>query len=108
VKEIFREPDFTRVAFFRTLLEDAGIPAMIRNEHLTTAGFSDIPIPEFYPALCVVHEEDYERAVLLIREHLERNTSQDEDIVCSRCGEENPGNFEVCWSCGAGIGPSEG
>ncbi|MBN2563143.1 MAG: hypothetical protein JXQ75_19650 [Phycisphaerae bacterium] len=26
-------------------------------------------------------------------------TSDRGDWTCTRCGEENPGNFEVCWNC---------
>lgn len=104
MKELFREPDITRVSFFRMLLEEEGIPTIIRNEYLTMSGLSDIPIPEFYPALCVSEDADYPRAVGLIREHLakERQGSR-EEIPCPACGESNPGNFELCWSCGAGL-----
>jgi hypothetical protein len=101
VKELFREQDITRVSYYKAVLEEEGIPTMIRNEFLTFSGITEIPIPEFFPALCVLNDDDYMRAVAIIREHL--NASQmdsDTEIACVSCGENNPGNFGVCWSCG--------
>jgi predicted RNA-binding Zn-ribbon protein involved in translation (DUF1610 family) len=101
MKELFREQDFTRVAFFRGLLEADGIPTYIRNEFLSV---TEAPIPVFFPALCVQHDEDYERAVKIIREHLaKQDTEAQNEFPCPACGEINPGNFETCWSCGAEI-----
>jgi hypothetical protein len=34
MKELFREPDITRVSFFKLLLEEEGISTIIRNEFL--------------------------------------------------------------------------
>ncbi|MEM9282181.1 MAG: DUF2007 domain-containing protein [Verrucomicrobiota bacterium] len=101
MKELFREPDLTRVSYFRNVLEAEGISTMIRNENLQGAGLNEIPIPEFFPALCVMKDEDYEAAVELVRQHL-AGTQQgaDKEVNCAVCGEINPGNFDVCWSCG--------
>ena len=104
MKELFREQDITRVSFFRNILEEAGIPTLIRNETLTNSGLSEIPIPEFFPALCVMNDDDYVTAVQLIRSHpIADNASADLEVTCPGCGEINPGNFEVCWDCGAPI-----
>lgn len=104
MKELFRERDITRVSYYEMVLKGEGIQTIIRNQHLTMAGLTEIPIPEFFPALCVVDDSDYERAVELIRAHLEesRNAST-EEIPCPSCGELNPGNFELCWSCNESI-----
>ncbi len=101
MKELFREQDITRVSYYQAVLEENGIPTLVRNEHLTGSGLTEIPIPEFFPALCVLHDEDYAQAVALIREHLTANQKNaDIEINCVSCGETNPGNFEICWSCG--------
>ncbi|MBN8456702.1 MAG: DUF2007 domain-containing protein [Verrucomicrobia bacterium] len=106
MKELFREREFERVAFFRQVLEDEGIPTMIRNENLTMSGLSEIPIPEFFPALCVMNDDDYPRAVAIIRARLDEEKSDPgEDIGCPACGESNPGNFSNCWSCEAPLRP---
>ena len=104
MKELFREHDFTQVSFYRSILETAGIPTFIRNETLTMSGLTEIPIPEFYPALCVVNDEDYERALSVLREHNRKNQENaDSESLCPFCGESSPGNFEVCWSCGGSL-----
>lgn len=101
MKELFREKDITRVTYYKGVLEDHGILTLIRNEYLTFSGLTEIPIPEFYPALCVLNDEDYPRAVAIIREQLAENErNADKEIPCGSCGETNPGNFDICWSCG--------
>ena len=102
MKELFREKDFTRVGYYQSILEAAGIPTMVRNEHLAMSGLTEIPIPEFFPALCVMRDEDYENAMEIIREQYEENLKgADTETICQSCGEANPGNFDICWSCGA-------
>ena len=104
MKELFREQDITRVSYYKAVLEDCGIPTMIRNEHLTMSGLSEIPIPEFFPALCVLNDDDYVEAVAIIREQLTAiQCNAESEITCGSCGETNPGNFEICWSCGHSV-----
>lgn len=104
MKELFREQDITRVSYFRSVLEDHGIATIIKNEYLTGSGLTEIPIPEFFPALCVMNDEDYDEAVKIIREYLTDNEKDaDKEITCIPCGEKNPGNFEMCWSCGKAV-----
>ncbi|HEX5791161.1 MAG TPA: DUF2007 domain-containing protein [Luteolibacter sp.] len=101
MKELFREQDITRVHYYKALLEEHGIPTLIRNEFLTNSGLTEIPIPEFFPALCVLEDEDYEEAVGIIRDHLHADQENaDKEVACASCGETNPGNFDTCWSCG--------
>ena len=68
MKEIFRERDPARVGFYQSLLEAEGIPTHVRNRDLATGMGTEVPIPEFFPALCVVNEEDYEAAIELLKE----------------------------------------
>jgi hypothetical protein len=43
-----------------------------------------------------------------MKETAERDAEQSEvEIDCSGCGEKNPGNFELCWSCGAEMDEGE-
>jgi hypothetical protein len=102
MKELFRERDFTKVGFFESVLEAEGIPTIVRNKHLTMSGLTEIPIPEFFPALCVINDEDYEPAMEIIRKHLTENSiGVEREVTCTACGEPSPGNFDVCWACGA-------
>jgi hypothetical protein len=104
MKELFREWDYTKVGYFESVLEAEGIPVIVRNKHLTMSGLTEIPIPEFFPALCVVYDEDYEPAMEIIRRHLTENSvGVEREVKCGACGEASPGNFDVCWSCGADL-----
>lgn len=97
MKELFRERDLIKVTFYQSLLEAAGISTLIKNEYLSV---TEASIPDFFPALCVVHAEDYGRAHNLIKEHLkETEKLSGTEIICPECGETSPGNFGTCWNC---------
>lgn len=66
MKELFRERDYTRVGYYQSILEAVGIPTHVRNRDLVTMT-TEVPIPEFFPALCVVNDEDYARALEVLR-----------------------------------------
>ncbi len=101
MKELIRERNVVGLSHYRNLLETAGIPTFIRNENLAQA---EAPLPVFCPTLCVVNDEDYERAIGLIRENqIEAEEASKEEHPCPACGEMNPGSFEICWSCGADL-----
>lgn len=103
MKELFREVDLTIVGYMKSILESEGIATVIRNEHLCMAGLSEVPIPDFFPALNVIHDEDYQRALQVLKKYVENSRTNaekvNEEVACHSCGEVNPGNFEVCWSC---------
>ena len=101
MKDLFREFDFTKVGFYQSVLESQGIETFVKNRDVSgLAGEASI-MPDLWPTLCVVRDEDYDRAMAAIRERLvDRNSPEQEEKICSACGEVNPGNFEICWSCG--------
>ena len=92
---------YTRVGYYQSVLEGEGIKTIVRNKDLNGSGITEVPIPEFFPALCVMNEEDYEPALEILRRHVTENAAGSEtEHSCVACGEINPGNFYVCWSCG--------
>jgi len=104
MKELFREQDFSLVGHYQSILETAGIRTLVRNQDLTMSGLAELPIPEFFPALCVVDDDDYERAMEVIRDHLQADQERSaEEVRCVHCGETSPGNFEICWACGEAV-----
>lgn len=106
MKPILRERDLARLSFCRHLLEEAGIPTFVRNEALSV---TEAPIPNFLPTLCVVKDEDFEQALELIqRRSRELAETSTEERTCPACGEQVPGNFELCWNCGAAIAAAAG
>jgi hypothetical protein len=101
MKELLSDRDFTRIGYYQTVLEAEGIQTFIRNETLSTV---EVAVPLFYPALCVVNDDDYEKARQLLRDLEQRDSRlSGQEIACPKCGEMNPGNFEVCWSCSAAL-----
>ena len=61
MRELYRHKEFSTVAYYKSLLEAEGISVLLRNETLQMSGLSEIPIPEFYPNICVMNDEDYEK-----------------------------------------------
>ena len=106
MKEIFRHRELIYVKQYADILEEAGVPTMIRND-LAMSGLTEIPIPEFYPNLCV-NEEDAVKAVEILNSHADRmSEGAEEEVACAACGEVNPGNFDVCYSCQEPMNPAE-
>lgn len=96
--ELFRVRDFTVIGFYQSLLEAEGIPTFVRNENLSS---TEVSIPTFCPALCIMNEEDHPRALEILQAYASPEAAPPvgEDWVCKSCGEQNPGNFDLCWSC---------
>ncbi|MDB4354063.1 DUF2007 domain-containing protein [Akkermansiaceae bacterium] len=100
MKEIYRHHEMINVTLYRNILLDAEIPCIIRNETLAMSGITEIPIPEFFPNLCVLNDEDEETAIALLAQHMKRmSEGSDLERVCAACGETNPGNFDICYAC---------
>lgn len=85
----------------RALLTHAGIEARVFNEN-AQGGLGEIPFTHAWPEVWIVDEGAAARAQELIRQFESQDGSSPE-IKCPRCEEANPGNFQVCWSCGAGL-----
>ncbi|MFT5904772.1 MAG: hypothetical protein ACI9E1_000358 [Cryomorphaceae bacterium] len=96
--EIFRHANLIKVSLYQRALEEQGIATLIRNE---TIAMTEIPIPVFYPNLCIMNDEDHEKSLEILKEIIKREQTESEapDINCPQCNESNPANFETCWSC---------
>ena len=81
------------------LLEEAGIPCMIRNENLAMA-FGELP-PSESPELWVINDEDYPKAKVLIDAWKNAEPEAVDPWDCPQCGEKIEGQFTSCWNCGA-------
>lgn len=102
--QIFVDSDLTRVSFARNLLEAEGIACFIQNENTRTlgpsiAGYSYTQLLD--PALCILEDEQQEKARELIRMHFQNATAEGPEWRCSGCQESNPASFDLCWNCGA-------
>jgi hypothetical protein len=79
-------------------LEAAGISVQVRGEALAPLS-GEIPSTETWVELWVWRHE-LEAARELVAELEENREAAGHEVQCLRCREQNPGNFELCWSCG--------
>jgi hypothetical protein len=59
----------------------------------------ELPIDASLPQVWVDDAADAPRARSIIEEFL-RTRASGPPVKCPDCGEENPGSFDLCWSCG--------
>ncbi len=100
MREVFVHQDTARVGHYKSILDANGITSFIRNE-LSNNSLAEMPAGIFFPALCVVNDDDYERALELLRAVHKPEPNDAPDWKCGGCGEEVPGTFDHCWKCGA-------
>ena len=97
MKNVYSNDDLTRVGYYQSVLDEAGIANFIRNESTYNLTAPSVVIPH----LCVADDADYERAIGLL-ENLEYSPPvTGEDWKCEACGESVPDNFQRCWNCDA-------
>lgn len=66
MKKVFVADNPLVAQFARHFLESAGIPAVVRGEHLFAVRGGVPMTEETLPSVCVLYEEDFERAVALL------------------------------------------
>ena len=82
-------------------LQQAGIAAHVFNEHMSSI-VGDVPPDVAQPQVWLEHGRDRPRAEAVLAA-LAADRAKTGTVVCHSCKEENPANFELCWSCGAGL-----
>jgi hypothetical protein len=97
MKEIFTHQDSARVGLCRSLLDEAGIACFVRND----AGgmIAGVPIPVFYPALCIINDADYDRARAIVAASQATVSATGGDWICPHCQSAVPATFASCWNC---------
>lgn len=85
----------------RQLLAHAGIEAHVFNEN-AQSGMGEIPFTHAWPEVWLAQADDAVRAREIVKD-FERPCPPRTDVFCASCRERNPGNFELCWSCGAAL-----
>jgi putative signal transducing protein len=103
--EIFSHRDLTVLGYYKSILEAEGIAGFIRNEHSQTLGFAFCGMFQrmgfLEPVLCIVADDEFERAIAILSQHLYSDACDQADWLCASCKESNPASFEVCWKCQA-------
>lgn len=80
------------------VLEAEGVSVEVRGEALVPLS-GEIPSTETWVELWV-WPQDAEAARQFLAALEENQEAANQEVRCPRCHEGNPGNFELCWSCG--------
>jgi hypothetical protein len=81
-------------------LNQAGIRAHVFNEHMSSI-VGDVPPDVAQPQVWLADDGDEARARALLRT-MEMEAMRTPHF-CRNCGEQSPGNFDLCWNCGTAI-----
>ena len=95
MKRIYSSFNLAAVHHAKNLLAAEGIPAVVKNEFLSSA-MGDLPPAECQAELWLLDPRDAARA----EQVLFRPEPQGEDWTCG-CGERCGPQFTQCWRCGA-------
>jgi len=95
MKEVYSDSNPSQVALYQSVLEEARIPYLVRNDLLQNM----LVGPEGWASLCVVEDEDYPEAMGLLQEAQKEPMTTSIEWTCAACGEKVPSNFTSCWNC---------
>jgi hypothetical protein len=101
--EVYSAANLLEAHQVKNVLQDEGIAAKVVGEALQTAA-GELPIGWTTAPRLWVAQADYETARQII-DNWERERQTAKPIqspppwVCSHCGEEVPGEFDICWNC---------
>ena len=91
--------DLAEAVLLKDYLGRKGVPASVENR-----GVVRIPYEGIASEVWVADEADTDRVRTLIRgflkERKDTSATAPSSWRCQSCGEENPGEFEFCFSCG--------
>ncbi len=96
MKRFYQAGSLQEAYLLRDLLAQAGIDVLLFNENALGAQ-GQLPFTEIYPELWLREPGQLRQAEQILATYERGN---DTTQPCPHCGEENPGNFEVCWQCG--------
>lgn len=101
MKKLYTANNLLEAHIIQDLLANAYIPSRLFNEYAQGAT-GEIPFTHAYPEVWVERDLDYDRGRAIVTAY-EQAPPIIDSIFCQQCGEENPGNFQLCWHCGAGL-----
>lgn len=102
MKKLYSAANLQDAHLLSHLLSEAGIEHHIFNENLQ-GGVGELPFTHTYPEIWIVDEADLEQAMSVVSSFEQPDTRAGEVVKCDKCGEDNPGSFEICWRCGKSL-----
>lgn len=83
----------------KLLLDEAKIPCFIKNEYIQGAS-GEIPPHETLPEIWLTDNTWRPKAQKLVDElNEELIAAKGQTWLCDGCGEQNEGEFMICWQC---------
>ncbi len=101
MKKLYSAANLPDAHIVLNLLANEGIEARIFNQN-AQGGLGEIPFNEAYPEVWLNNPKDSVRAQKILFEY-QRAPVEMGPASCASCGEENPGNFQICWNCSAAL-----
>jgi len=100
MKRIYSSHDLIGVHHARNLLDAAGIPAVVRNDLLSSA-MGELPPVECQAEVWVLDDAQVAHAERILREGRLPSAQEMGSWRCTGCGETLEAQFTQCWRCGA-------
>ncbi|MFT5578849.1 MAG: hypothetical protein ACI9WS_001604 [Paraglaciecola psychrophila] len=99
MKHIYTSESIIALYSIKNVLARNDITSFVKNEHSISSG-ARFGISNLFLELWIDDKQDYAKAKTIIDHEID-NPPQKESWRCTQCGEQNDGNFEVCWQCAA-------
>ena len=99
MKKLYVSNSLIDVESRKEILDQAGIPNMVRNQQLTMLA-GEVPFAEVFPELWVINDEDLPRAQELLANWEQSESVGTTDWTCAACGEHHDKEYTACWKCG--------
>lgn len=98
MRDVYEAESLFEAQLLLDRLAEARIEARVRNAHLQGA-LGELPL-NLLPIVSVLDERDWVEALAIASDFQEAKEAGNRPALrCCRCGEDSPGNFELCWSC---------
>ena len=98
MRRIYTAASLPEAHLVRQMLEAESIRSAVFNENAQGAA-GELPITEVWPEVWI-EDERCQAVARSIIERYETSGGSNVSVLCNRCGEYNPENFELCWQCG--------
>ncbi|HQZ44931.1 MAG TPA: DUF2007 domain-containing protein [Usitatibacteraceae bacterium] len=100
MKRVYNAANLPDAHIVAGVLAERGVRVRILNANAAGA-MGELPVDAASPQLWVEDPRDEARARAVIEEFVRSSAGPPRN--CPACGEENPGSFDMCWSCGRGL-----
>ncbi len=98
MKRVYSNNNVAMVWHVRNMLEAQGIEVQVKNDRLYTVA-GEVPLTECMAEVWVLKPLSYRFAEQLIAEMERGEGGGFAAWRCQHCGENNEGNFALCWNC---------